>query len=128
MTTVHGTLTTRAAHATACAWFPADTVMSPRARFASGSESTRFNAPRGLNEPVFCRLSTLSTSDTPARSPRARALRTGVRSRWGSILRAAARMFSSGMGMESPTLASGRWRVKDARDPRGRWPVGSLAR
>src|ERR1044072_1737780 len=89
MTTVHGTPTSRATHATAWAWFPADTVTSPRARFSGGSASTRLSAPRGLNEPVFCRLSALSQSETPARSPPARALTSGGR-RGGGAGRAAA--------------------------------------
>src|ERR1051326_8875645 len=84
MTTVHGTPTSRATHATAWAWFPADTVTSPRARFSGGSASTRLSASRGWNEPVFCRLSALSQSETPAGSPSARALRTGVGWRGGS--------------------------------------------
>ena len=36
------------------------------------------SAPRGLNEPVFWKLSHLSASRTPARSPRLREESTGV--------------------------------------------------
>ena len=44
----------RAAHATACAWLPAETVTRPAASLRRReSESTLFSAPRGLNEPVF---------------------------------------------------------------------------
>ena len=49
----------RAAHATAAAWLPAETVTSPRARSASDSDRTLLSAPRGLNEPVFWKLSHL---------------------------------------------------------------------
>src|SRR5450759_4720133 len=53
MTTVHAAPALRAAHATACAWLPADTVTRPRAFSTSESDRTLFKAPRGLKEPVF---------------------------------------------------------------------------
>ena len=53
MTTAHATPAIRAAHATACAWLPAETVTRPRALSGSESDSTLFRAPRALTEPVF---------------------------------------------------------------------------
>ena len=46
MTTVHAAPVIRPAQATACAWFPADTVTSPRALSPGESDITLFSAPR----------------------------------------------------------------------------------
>jgi hypothetical protein len=59
MTTTAEHPATRAAHATAAAWLPAETVTSPRPRSSPESDRTRFNAPRALNDPVFWKLSHL---------------------------------------------------------------------
>ena len=69
----------RAAHASACAWFPADTVTSPRARSSGKRERTLLSAPRGLKEPVFWKFSHFKCSRAPARLPSAVAENIGVR-------------------------------------------------
>src|SRR5437667_3979253 len=78
MTTVARVSAIRAAQATAWAWFPAETVTSPRRLSSSASPSTLLSAPRGLNEPVFWKLSHLRKSRTPARSPIEEHVKTGV--------------------------------------------------
>src|SRR5438445_112392 len=56
-----GSPTVAAASATACAWLPELTAMTPFGRSpASSSDSTALNAPRGLNEPVTWKHSGLS--------------------------------------------------------------------
>ena len=84
MTTTQSTPYCAAAHATACAWFPADQVTTPRRRSSSVSAATRFSAPRALNEPVFWKSSAFRCAPSaaeenmgvrwirPARTPRAR--------------------------------------------------------
>src|SRR5207244_663087 len=62
-----------AAHATACAWFPADHVTTPRSRSSGVSAARRLSAPRALNEPVFWNSSALSET------PRALEPKVGVR-------------------------------------------------
>ena len=42
-----------------CPWFPAEAVTIPNPRSCGESESTLFNAPRTLKEPVFWRFSHL---------------------------------------------------------------------
>ena len=53
MTTTHGAPTCAAAHATAPAWLPAETVINPRPRSSPVRVKTLLSAPRALNEPVF---------------------------------------------------------------------------
>ena len=53
ITTVQRAPSARQADATPCAWFPAETAMTPRVRAASSRRLTAFTAPRTLNEPVF---------------------------------------------------------------------------
>ena len=48
-----------AAHASACAWFPAETLITPASRSAGESARTLFSAPRALNEPVRWKSSAL---------------------------------------------------------------------
>ena len=69
----------RAAQATAAAWFPADTVTSPRPRSSALSDKILFNAPRALNEPVFWKLSHFKWSRTPAGPASCDADKSGVR-------------------------------------------------
>src|SRR5439155_2616597 len=63
----------------------------------SASESTLLRAPRGLNEPVFWRLSTLRRRSTPARSEIRREASSGVRWIRPAMRRAAASMSASGI-------------------------------
>ena len=92
MTTTAEQPASRAAHATAAAWLPAETVTRPRARSASGSDSTLLSAPRALKEPVFWKLSHFRKSRTPARSPSRTEDTSGVRCTRPARRRAAARM------------------------------------
>ena len=55
----------RAAHATACPWFPAVAATTPAARSASVSELIVLTAPRALKEPVRCRFSAFSSTRRP---------------------------------------------------------------
>ena len=55
----------RAAHATACPWFPALAATTPAARSFSPSVEIVLNAPRILNEPVRWRFSAFSTTGRP---------------------------------------------------------------
>src|SRR5262245_38718996 len=57
----------RAAYATPWAWLPPLTATTPRDRSSSESVSILLNAPRGLNEPVFWRHSSLSETRAPSR-------------------------------------------------------------
>ncbi len=52
-------------YATACAWFPALAVMSPRARSAAGMSRSLFRAPRSLYAPVIWRFSSFSQASVP---------------------------------------------------------------
>ena len=93
ITTTHGASTLRAAHATAWAWFPADTVTRPCSRSSWASERTLFRAPRALNDPVFWKLSHLRNNRMPARSPSEAAESRGVRWTVPEIRRPAAWMW-----------------------------------
>ena len=55
----------RAAQATACAWFPALTATTPAARSSSVRVATQLTAPRILNEPVRWRFSAFSHTSRP---------------------------------------------------------------
>src|SRR5204862_4970140 len=52
MTTSASTPSSAAAHATACAWLPAEMVITPRSRSSDVSALILLSAPRSLNEPV----------------------------------------------------------------------------
>ena len=56
---VAGTPSSRAAHATPWAMFPALAVTRPFARSAAGASMTALVAPRVLNELIGCRFSSL---------------------------------------------------------------------
>src|SRR6266545_999705 len=103
MTTVAFAPTWAAAHARAAAWLPADTATRPRSRASSGRVSSRFSAPRTLNEPVFWTASSLTRTAAPVRPSRVAEVRTGVRCTRPAI-RAAADRTASGF-----TLTSSWW-------------------
>ena len=69
----------RAAHATACAWLPAEIEITPRARSSSVSSAIRFSAPRTLNEPVRWKSSALKCASAPSRSESVAERSSGVR-------------------------------------------------
>src|SRR5919199_1652521 len=68
----------RAAHATACPWFPALAATTPAARSESESVAILLTAPRILNAPVRCRFSAFSQTGRPATRPSVSELYTGV--------------------------------------------------
>src|SRR5206468_343901 len=67
-------------HATACAWLPAEMVITPRRRSSGVSELNLFSAPLDLNEPVRWKSSHFRC----ARSARERSV--GVRARRSPIV------------------------------------------
>src|SRR5581483_9022321 len=91
MTTRQSTPSLAAAYATACAWFPADQVTTPRAFSSSPSERSFASTPRGLNEPVFWKSSALRKARTPRRPPSAADEKVGVRCSRPAIASRAAR-------------------------------------
>src|SRR5438270_5473643 len=90
MTTRQSTPPRAAAYATACAWFPADQVTTPRARSSGVSAAIRLKTPRTLNEPVFWKSSAFRCAPSvseekvgvrwtrPAMVARARSTSSGV--------------------------------------------------
>ena len=54
-----------ACRATPWAWFPAEAATTPRPRSSSLSSPSLLAAPRSLNEPTACRLSSLSRTSHP---------------------------------------------------------------
>src|SRR2546429_9868371 len=66
----------------------------PRATSCSVRERIALDAPRILNEPVFCRFSHLKKSPAPAMAFRDADVRTGVRWILGAMRACAARMVS----------------------------------
>ncbi len=64
----------------------------PRDASSSESERMAFDAPRILNDPVFCRFSHLKKSRAPARASSDEDVRTGVRWILGAIRACAATM------------------------------------
>src|ERR1700729_3907708 len=64
--TIHaGTPRHLAAQATAAPWLPLDWVTMPWRTSSSEREKIAFEAPRILNEPVFCRFSHLKKMRAP---------------------------------------------------------------
>src|SRR5713226_7063640 len=93
--TIHdGTPRQTAAQATAAPWFPLDCVTIPFAACFSVRERIAFEAPRILNEPVFCRFSHLRKSCAPVMAFKEEDVRTGVRWIRGAMRACAARMAS----------------------------------
>ena len=74
----HGTPSWRAAHASACAWFPALPATTPR-RASAPSSASLARVPRILKLPVRCRFSAFSTTCPPQRSDNIRLVISGVR-------------------------------------------------
>src|SRR5262245_64606493 len=95
MTTTAGAPASAPAQATACAWFPAETVTSPLARSEADRLKTLFKAPRGLKDPVFCKHSHLRKTEAPRRSPMVREDSIGVRCTLPAIRAAASRICPS---------------------------------
>src|SRR5216684_864760 len=83
-----------AAQATAAPWLPLDCVTMPCAASSSVRERIALEAPRILNEPVFCRFSHLKKSCAPAMAFNEADVRTGVRWILGARRSCAARMAS----------------------------------
>ena len=65
--TLHGAPASRAASATPCAALPALTVQIPRDSSAGVSRLTAFYAPRILNDPIGCSVSSLRKISGPGR-------------------------------------------------------------
>src|SRR5215471_3070522 len=106
MTTALETPAIRAAQATAWAWLPAETVTSPRALSSALKERTLLRAPRGLNEPVFWKLSHFRCRRTPRRRPSCDDDTIGVRCTFPAS-REAARRISSRPIIPEELIASG---------------------
>src|SRR2546423_15097881 len=94
MTTEAGIPRHASTQATAAPLLPLDCVTIPRAASCSVSERIAFDAPRILNEPVFCRFSHLKKSCAPVMAFKDVDLRTGVRWILGAMRACAARMAS----------------------------------
>src|SRR6266436_5860383 len=94
MTIQAGTPRHAAAQATAAPWLPLDCVTMPFATSSFVRERIAFEAPRILNEPVFCRFSHLKKSCAPVMAFREVEVSTGVRWILGEISACAARMAS----------------------------------
>ena len=76
--------------ATPCAWLPAETAITPRARSPASSARSLFSAPRSLKDAVNCRFSNLRNSSQPAIADSVRECRKGVSATWSRMrLRAA---------------------------------------
>src|SRR5713226_6064773 len=88
----------RAASATAWAWLPEETAITPRFFSSSLSERILFVAPRALKAPARCRFSHLKKTSRPATSLNEREVTTGVR--WTRpAMRAAASLIRSIVSM-----------------------------
>src|SRR5579872_245787 len=74
-----GTFLHAAAQATAAPWLPLDCVTMPWRTSSSVSEKIALDAPRILNEPVFCRFSHLKKTRAPMSLSSAEDVRIGVR-------------------------------------------------
>ena len=72
ITMVAGIPRSRAASASAWAWFPLLCVTTPRSAVAASSFRTAFVAPRYLKLPVFWKFSHLKNSRRPLRRSRGR--------------------------------------------------------
>src|SRR5687767_9609381 len=107
MTTTAEQFAIRAAHATAAAWFPAETVTRPRDRSASVKERTLLSAPRALKDPVFWKLSHFKCSRTPASAPRPDEDKSGVRCVLPAIRSAATRISARSIMARLDTTAAG---------------------
>src|SRR5262249_18749092 len=70
----------RAAHATACPWFPALAATTPAARSPADSVDNLFTAPRTLKDPVRCRFSAFSRTSRPTRRENVSDKKIGVAS------------------------------------------------
>src|SRR5262245_24528762 len=68
----------RAAQATAWAWFPALAATTPACRSVSPSVASLLTAPRILNEPVRLRFSAFRCTSRPARRESVSERKTGV--------------------------------------------------
>ena len=90
MKIVAATPSARHTSATAIAWLPAEIVVTPRARSSAVMASTRFVAPRSLNEPPRWNSSALISTSCPARADRAGDGSSGVRTTRPASVRAAA--------------------------------------
>jgi hypothetical protein len=75
MTTSASIPSLAAPHASACAWFPAEIPITPRARSSGVSDESLLRTPRTLNDPVRWKSSAFSQT----RSPSVREPKVGVR-------------------------------------------------
>src|SRR5512135_2655380 len=105
ITIVAGTPSRRAAQATPCAWLPDENATTPALRCAASSCARRLYAPRNLNEPMCCRVSSLSRTRPPVSSSSGVSASSGVRRAWPSRRAAAART-SSKSGSRVASLAA----------------------
>src|SRR5215472_19276693 len=92
--------------------------MTPRSRSTSLNSARRFAAPRSLNAPVTCRLSSFSTTSAPVARDTAALGRDGVRS-----TRPAMRSAAAATSVKLSTLDE-----LDAEDLVGTVPTGSRHR
>src|SRR5580698_1498169 len=97
--TIHaGTPRHAAAQATAAPWLPLDCVTMPWRTSSSESEKTAFEAPRILNDPVFCRFSHLKKTRAPIRASSEEDVMIGARWMRGLMRSCAIRIASQVTG------------------------------
>ena len=82
MTMVAGMPSRPAQKATPWAWLPADMAMTPACCCAGVRLRILTKAPRGLNEPVCCWVSSFSQTSQPSAAESAGAGTVGVRTMW----------------------------------------------
>ena len=97
-----------ACRATAWAWLPADMAITPAARSRALSNAIRLAAPRSLNAPMACRLSSLRNTRVPQAALTAGDSIVGV-CRTAPWMRAAAARTSDSFS-RAPTLTETRRR------------------
>ena len=103
ITITAGAPTMRAPAATAWPWLPDEKATKPLFRFSSGVDRILFNAPRILNEPVFCSGSAFTSTLAPASSSSIAEARSGVRTMRPARRSAARRMEAISIGVMAPS-------------------------
>jgi hypothetical protein len=96
------------AQATACAWLPAEIVITPASFSAGVSDASLLSTPRGLNEPVRWKSSAFRTTSAPVRRESVAEVKVGVRcSRPPIASRAATTSASESGNARYPGCSSG---------------------
>jgi hypothetical protein len=119
ITIVAGMPSRAAWRATACAWLPADTATTPHARSSGVNASSRFRAPRSLNDAVNWSTSAFTTTVHPRISD----------SVWDSVarVRTTAPLIATAAASTSSTVTARSVIVARGLRPRTPSACGSLA-